>query len=149
MGTPSSHTATMRSSSHLLCAAVLSGVLAACASLDTAHVSEPLPEGRWELLTTNFIESGRMPGLARATLELKDGRLAAYSGCNRALGTVTGIDGRLSVANLESSRRDCPEPIGSFDARYFTLLKERPVYRVEGDTLLLIAGDYYARFRKR
>lgn len=135
----------MRSTSHLLCAVVLAG----CASLDTASLSEPLPEGRWELVTSNFVESGRLPGLARATLEVKDGRLAAYSGCNRGEGAVTSDAGRLSIAALDVTRRDCPEPIGSFDARYFRLLKDAPVYHVEGGTLLLIAGDHNARFRKR
>lgn len=139
----------MRSTSHLLCALVLPGLLASCASLDTASVPEPLPEGGWELVTSNFVESGRLPGLARATLELKDGRLAAYSGCNRGLGAVTSQAGRLAVSAFDVTRRDCPEPIGSFDARYFRLLKDAPVYRVDGDTLLLIAGDYNAQFRKR
>jgi heat shock protein HslJ len=75
--------------------------------------------------------------------------VSAYSGCNRGSGEVHASEGRLAIAALAVTRRECPEPVGSFDARFFRLLKDRPVYHVHGDTLLLVAGDENARFRKR
>ena len=47
------------------------------------------------------------------------------------------------------AHRRCPEPVGSFDVRYFKLLTSTPVYHVEGGTLRLVAGDYNAHFKKR
>jgi len=132
----------------LACSGILA-LLAACATTAPAPDDEPLPEGQWELLTSNFIESGRIPGVPRATLDIASGRLSAYSGCNRGTASVRAVHGRLAVDALEIVRRPCPEPVGTYDARYFGLLRETPVYQLQGDTLRLVAGDYNAYFKKR
>lgn len=131
-------------------APVLLLALSGCAGVaPTSTGQDAPPEGRWELVGSNFVESGRIPGVPRATLDIAGGRLAAYSGCNRGSGLVRAVDGRLAVEHLQMAHRRCPEPVGSFDARYFKLLTATPVYHVEGRTLRLVAGDYNARFRKR
>jgi heat shock protein HslJ len=122
-------------------------VLASCATVDRP-IPIPLPEGQWELTTSSFIDGGRMPGLPRATLQLGKGRISAFSGCNSGNGNVESIDGRMTVSPLATTRRACPEPLGAFEGRYFRLLGNKPYFRVEGDQLILSAGDDSARFRR-
>ncbi len=124
---------------------VATGLLASCAVVDRPI---PLPEGRWEMTTSSFVEGGRMPGLARATLQIRDGRIAAYSGCNNATGAVSSVDGKMAVPALAATRRACPEPAGSFEGRYFKLLRGEPYFRVENGMLILAAGDDSAQFRR-
>lgn len=129
-------------------AALLAALAAGCATVEPPR-EEALPIGAWELVTSSFVESGRLPGMQRPTLDVTNERMSAYSGCNRGSGEVHFREGRLAVAALAVTRRACPEPIGSFDARFFRLLKDGPVYHVSGDTLLLVGGDENARFRRR
>jgi heat shock protein HslJ len=111
-------------------------------------VFESLPDGEWELVTASFAKAGRIPGAQRATLTIKDGRISAFSGCNTASGAVQRHNGLLEVPELAATRRGCPGPLGWFEARYFGLLKERPSYLVEGDTLTLVADNERARFQR-
>jgi len=125
--------------------AVLAAAMAAsCATVDRPI---PLPEGRWEMTTSSFIDGGRMPGLPRATLQIGNGRISAFSGCNTGNGSVESIDGRMAVSPLATTRRACPEPLGAFEGRYFKLIGSQPYFRIEGGLLILSAGDDSARFR--
>lgn len=108
----------------------------------------PVSDGNWELITSSFIGAGRIPGVPRATLAFKDGRVSAFSGCNRASATAYHADGRLEVAALTATRRGCPEPLSTFETRFFRLLRSQPVYRVDGDTLTLLGADHSAKFRR-
>jgi heat shock protein HslJ len=49
---------------------------------------------------------------------------------------------------MAATRRACPEPLGSFETRFFKLLGARPVFLVDGDTLTLVAGSENARLRR-
>ena len=113
---------------------------------------EPLvtavPDGNWELVTSTFIGAGRIPGVPRATLAFKDGRMSAFSGCNRASAAARLVDDWLEVQEMASTRRACPEPLGSFESRFFKLLGARPVFLVDGDTLTLVSGSQNARLRR-
>lgn len=129
----------------LPCTIAAIAVLASCATVDRPI---PLPAGRWEMTGSNFVEIGRMPGLPRATLQIADGRVAAFSGCNTANADVSSVDGKMQVGALATTRRACPEPAGSFEARLFKLLREHPYFRVEDGVLILAAGDLSARFRR-
>jgi len=128
-------------------AALAVALAASCATIDRP-MPIPLPEGRWELSTSSFIDGGRMPGLPRATLEIGKGRISAFSGCNSGSGSVESIDGRMAVSPLATTRRACPEPLGAFEGRYFKLLGSKPYFRIEGDQLILSAGDDSVRFRR-
>jgi heat shock protein HslJ len=52
------------------------------------------------------------------------------------------------VVALAATRRGCPEPLTTFEARFFKLLRSQPVYRVDGDTLTLLDGEHSVRFRR-
>lgn len=126
----------------LLLAALL---LSSCATVERPI---PLPDGNWEMTGSSFNDSGRLPGLPRATLQIRDGRLSAHSGCNNATGTVNSVDGKMVASALATTRRACPEPAGAFEGKYFRLLGDQPYFRVENDALILAAGNDTARFRK-
>jgi heat shock protein HslJ len=128
----------------LLCA-VIAVISASCATYDPPI---PLPEGQWEMTTSSFIDIGRIPGIPRATLLLRDGRISAFGGCNTGAGAVSSVDGRMVATPLAVTRRACMEPVGSFEGRYFKLLQGKPYFRTEGDALILSAGDDSARFRR-
>ena len=111
-------------------------------------VVSPVPDGNWELVTSTFIGAGRIPGVPRATLAFKDGRMAALSGCNSAGAAARLVDDWLEVQAMATTRRACPEPLGSFESRFFKLLGARPVFLADGDTLTLVAGSQNARLRR-
>ncbi|GEM_PF-1403977 len=128
----------------LVCAAVsIAG--ASCATLITPAT---LPEGQWEITMASFIDINHMPGTARATLQFRDGRISAFSGCNSGVGAANAVDGKMLVGPMASTRRACLEPLGSFENRYFKLLQAQPSFRIEGNTLTLVAGDDSAGFRR-
>jgi heat shock protein HslJ len=139
-----------------LAAAVVQGCATAPApverQLEAAPVPTPapapVPDGSWELVTSSFIGAGRIPGVPRATLRFKDGQLSAFSGCNSASSRARSADGRLEVPEFSASRRECPEPLKTFDARFFKLLRSQPVLRIDGDGLTLVEHELNARFRR-
>jgi heat shock protein HslJ len=89
-----------------------------------------------------------MPGLPRATLQISDGRVSAFGGCNTANADVSSVDGKMQVGSLATTRRACPEPAGGFEARLFKLLRDQPYFRIEDGMLILAAGELSARFRR-
>lgn len=105
-------------------------------------------DGNWEMTASSFIGAGRIPGVPRATLSFASGAVSAYSGCNRANGSAFHRDGRLEVDELKATRRACGEPLDTFEARYFNLLRGQPVFRRDGDTLMLLDGKHNASFRR-
>jgi len=147
---PESRRRHVRWSAALLCALVQGCVTAP--PPETAPAREPVvaavPDGVWELVTSTFIGAGRIPGVPRATLAFKDGRMSAFSGCNSANAAARLVDDWLEVQAMATTRRGCPEPLGSFESRYFKLLGARPVFRVDGDALTLVAGSQNARLRR-
>ena len=147
---PESRRRHVRWSAALLCALVQGCVTAP--PPETAPAREPVvaavPDGVWELVTSTFIGAGSIPGVPRATLAFKDGRMSAFSGCNSANAAARLVDDWLEVQAMATTRRGCPEPLGSFESRYFKLLGARPVFRVDGDALTLVAGSQNARLRR-
>ncbi|MGQ0523683.1 MAG: META domain-containing protein [Betaproteobacteria bacterium] len=105
-------------------------------------------DGTWEMTGSTFVGAGRIPGVPRATLAFEAGRVSAYSGCNRASGSAYHVGGRLEVSALTATRRACVEPLGTFETRYFNLLRANPVYRREGNILMLLDEKHNATFRR-
>lgn len=135
------------------CAALFCALIQGCVTPPSGTpprepVVSAVPDGDWELVNSTFIGTGRIPGVPRATLAFKDGRMSAFSGCNRANAAARLVDDWLEVEAMAATRRGCPEPLGSFEARFFKLLGTRPVFLVDGDTLTLVAGNQNARLRR-
>ncbi len=127
---------------------VITATLLTASCATTVDKPIPLPTGNWEMATSSFVETGRMPGLPRATLQIRDGHLTMFSGCNTATADVRSADGRMEVGTLATTRRACPEPSGIFEGRLFRMLRDQPYFRTEADMLILAAGDNTARFRR-
>jgi heat shock protein HslJ len=117
-------------------------------TVDAPRKLQTIADGRWELIASSFYPGGRLPGARRPTLEFKAGRLAAFSGCNRATGNAIEADGRMAVGRLATTRMACPEPIASFEQRFFRLIESEPLLRMEGPLLLLVADGENARFQR-
>jgi heat shock protein HslJ len=142
-----------RCSEFLRLAALLCALAAGCVTPEPAPpprepVISQVPDGNWELVNSTFIGTGRIPGVPRATLVFRSGSMAAFSGCNRANAAARLVDDWLEVGAMAATRRACPEPLGSFETRFFKLLGARPVFLVDGDTLTLVAGSENARLRR-
>lgn len=133
-------------------AALFCALIQGCVTPPEPPPREPVvsavPDGDWELVNSTFIGTGRMPGVPRATLAFKDGKLSAFSGCNRAAAAARLVDDWLEVEAMAATRRACPEPLGTFEVRFFKLLGARPVFLVDGDALTLVAGNQNARLRR-
>jgi len=110
--------------------------------------ARPIADGRWELIESSFAAGGRLPGARRPTLEFKGGRLAAFSGCNRATGSAVEAEGRMAVGRLAMTRMACAEPLASFEERFFRLIESEPVLEIDNELLLLVAGNERARFKR-
>ena len=117
-------------------------------TVDAPRKLQSIADGRWELIASTFFAGGRLPGARRPTLEFKAGRLAAFSGCNHATGNAIEADGRMAVGRLATTRMACPEPLASFEQRFFRLIESEPLLRMEGSLLVLIAGEDHARFQR-
>jgi len=126
-------------------AAIATLLAAGCAAVESPA---PLPEGRWEMSAASFADVERLPGTQRPALQIRDGRMAVSSGCNSGSSTVSAAAGRMLLSPLATTRRACAGPLGDFENRYFRLLGNRPAYRVEGEILVITAGDDSARFRR-
>ena len=142
------HRLPMHGHAALLCALVAGCVAPGTAPPPREPVIAQVPDGDWELMSSSFIGAGRIPGVPRATLAFKIGAMSAFSGCNRASAAARLVDDWLEVGAMAATRRGCPEPHGTFEARFFRLLGARPVFRVDGDTLTLVAGSENARLRR-
>jgi heat shock protein HslJ len=118
------------------------------AAADAPRLPQRIADGRWELIESNFASGAQSPGARRPTMEFKAGRLAAYSGCNRASGDAIEAEGRMVVGLLAATRMACAEPLASFEQRFFKLIQSEPLLRIEGRSLTLIAGNDNARFRR-
>lgn len=117
-------------------------------TVDAPPTARPIADGRWELIESSFAAGGRLPGARRPTLEFKGGRLAAFSGCNRATGNAVEVDGRMAVGRLAVTRMACPEPLATFEQRFFRLIDSEPALTIEAEQLVLVAGNERARFKR-
>ena len=70
-----------------------------------------------------------------------DGRLVANGGCNTISGPVDTAGGRLHTTELSITEMGCDPERHASDERLRTVLTGGPSWRLDGDTLVLTAGD--------
>ena len=111
---------------------------------EPAPAREPVvaavPDGNWELVTSTFIGAGRIPGVARATLAFKDGRMSAFSGCNNASAAARLVDDWLEVGAMATTRRGV--------SRAARLVRE-PLFQAAGGAAGLPGRRRYVDARRR
>jgi heat shock protein HslJ len=101
---------------------------------------DPGLRGRTFLSTSVTENGGPRPLAERTRVRLQftdDGRLLADAGCNTMGGQVSLDEGRLAIADLQSTGAGCEAPLHEQDTWLSGFLSARPSWRVDGTGLVL------------
>ena len=73
----------------------------------------------------------------------EDGKISTTIGCNRIFGQVTIDADRLTVGQLASTRKACPQPLMELEGKYAAALGTTRSFRIKGRLLEFVdaAGD--------
>lgn len=112
---------------------VISLLLTACSTL---------PEGRWQE-TSPAVETSPI------TLDIKNDRIAANSGCNRLMGSVKMVGDQLVVEQLASTLMMCHGEAARKEAALKQLLDDKPRVQMSGDQLKLSTNTTSYVFKKQ
>ncbi|WP_306362093.1 META domain-containing protein [Nocardia sp. CC227C] len=116
--------------------AALAMVVAGCSSSGDDDASPTAtPMGR-DFVSTE-VEGLPIPGGGPLTLSFREDRVTANAGCNTATGPVNLDGGVLTADQLATTLMGCPEDRAQADAWQEGLLKSRPTWKVDGDTLVV------------
>lgn len=111
--------------------------------------SQPLPTGiEWRLVELDGTPAGLGAGARAATLQLTadDTRATGFAGCNQFGGGYTSAVGDLRFTPLVATRMACDAGM-ELEQRYTAALETVRAYRLDSDTLSLLAGErVVARF---
>jgi heat shock protein HslJ len=77
----------------------------------------------------------------RIRLRFDDGAVQADAGCNHLAGRASQEGGQLAVSDLGGTAMGCDAALTRQDAWLAGFLSGRPSWRLDGDTLVLRAGD--------
>ena len=115
-------------------------ILTACA---TGGDLEALRAREWTLVSVEGIATLPVGASATPTMQFaRDGRLGANTGCNSAGASYTTEGDRITFGPILSTKRACADPRGNeLETAVVRALEATRVYRVEGDTLTLLAED--------
>jgi len=96
-----------------------------------------LAETKWKLISLNKKKvSQKNKKSYFLKLNSKDGRFAAYAGCNNIGGSyVMPSTDKLSFSDIFSTKMACPDM--TLENNFSTMLSEVAVYKLEGETLVL------------
>jgi heat shock protein HslJ len=102
-----------------------------------------LERTRWKLVELGGLrvepsEGGRDPHLV---LDPDGHRLSGSGGCNRLLGRCELDGDRLAFGAVATTMMACPEPLMSRERAFIEALEATTAFRIEGETLELLAGD--------
>ncbi|MGH3647843.1 MAG: META domain-containing protein [Micromonosporaceae bacterium] len=111
---------------------------------------EQLPVGK-TYLSTEVAEDGKARELASGTrirIEFTRDGLRADAGCNHLMGKASLDSGRLSVDNLGGTEMGCEKPLMDQDKWLADFLTDSPVWKLDGDTLVLSDGITKIKLRE-
>jgi heat shock protein HslJ len=135
-----------------LAGALLALVIASPVSTPTPSTF-PLEGTRWVLATDGDSPAPASPHEAYILLRrIGNNRLLGGSGgCNGLKGTYDMFAGRLRLYASALSGKPCPEPAAARETKLVEALRRTANYRIEGNTLALLAADgkALARFTAR
>ena len=81
-------------------------------------------------------------GVKPPTLEIKEGRLSGFDGCNRYMGKIEeSAPGQVAVGPLAGTRMACPEPAMQLEQRFLDALGKATRYDFLAGRLLLSGED--------
>ncbi len=113
-------------------------ILLVAADAEAAATPEPAPSivGTW---IAEEIAGAPAADKVVSWLSLTDsGRAQGQGGCNSFSGTYTAEDGTLAFGPLAATRRACPEPAMTQEARFFAALAASKAARIEDGKLVLL-----------
>ena len=115
-------------------------ILTACA---TGGDLEALRSREWKLVSVEGIATLPVGAAATPTIQfVRDGRFGANTGCNSAGASYTTEGERITFGPIVSTKRACADPRGNeLETAVMRSLAATRAYRVEGDTLTLLAED--------
>ena len=98
---------------------------------------------RWTLMELGGLrveprEGGHDPQLV---LDPDGRRLSGSGGCNRLLGRYELNGDRLGFGAVATTMMACPEPLMSRERAFIEALEATTGFRIEGETLELLAGE--------
>lgn len=96
-------------------------------------------DGRWQQ-TNHNVDS------KPATLDIKNGRLAAFAGCNRLMGAASVENNQLVVKQLAASMMMCEPQAMEREQAFTTFLASRPTISVNDHQLILSHGNTHYQF---
>jgi heat shock protein HslJ len=68
-------------------------------------------------------------------------RIAGRAGCNRYMGPIGVVDGRLRVGPLAGTRMACPEPQMALERTFLAVLSGATALRRDNSALMIEAAD--------
>ncbi|MCU0870086.1 MAG: META domain-containing protein, partial [Burkholderiales bacterium] len=93
-------------------------------------------DGRWTFTSIQG-DAPRAGGRQRPGLELRDGRVAAATGCNRVLGRFKVDGAGVAFAQMASTMMACPPEEGAQERAIADVLARTQGWRMTGGTLVL------------
>ncbi|KAB7685571.1 META and DUF4377 domain-containing protein [Plesiomonas shigelloides] len=96
-------------------------------------------DGRWQQ-TNNSADS------KPATLDIQQGHLAAFAGCNRMMGAASVENNQLVVKQLAASMMMCEPQAMEREQAFSTFLASRPTISLKDNQLTLTQGDIRYQF---
>lgn len=112
--------------------------------------AEELPAGR-AYVSTKVTEDGKHRELASgSTIRLEFSKIAitANAGCNQLMGKASLDAGRLTVDNLGGTEMGCEKPLMDQDEWLSEFLTSSPVWKLDGETLVLSDGTTKIELRE-
>lgn len=111
-------------------------VAAGCSSSgDDTDATTPTPMGR--AFVSTKVEGLPIPGGGPMNLSFTEDRVSSNSGCNTATGPVNLEGNVVTVDQLASTLMGCQDDRGESDGWQDGLLRSKPTWKLDGDTLTL------------
>jgi putative lipoprotein len=110
----------------------------------------PLADTQWKLIQLGGQDVVITPPQKPMTLAFspEGRRIAGSAGCNSYLGTFTDDHGHLELQPGNMTLMVCPEPAGSREKKFVSMLRSADGYKINGDFLVLTSnGKTVAKFK--
>ena len=107
------------------------GAAASCAAQPPLETS--LPGRHWVARVPEIEDAKQQPRLEFQ----RDGRLAAYTGCNALVGKWRVESGVVRLEGLAATKRGCVGPAGEVEKRFLAVVTAASRFTLEGATLVV------------
>ncbi len=95
---------------------------------------------RWYILSVAGGELNLPEGAERPWIELSEGRLQGFGGCNNLMGSYTLENDRLIFSEVGSTKKYCPD-VQATERSILDLLATVNSFKLQDDELQLLQGD--------